>query len=70
MKKTATETVYSTLSRRKTGITAREISEKTGLNLETTRWAVQQLVKTGSIVIAGRQYSGLRGQPPFVYTVA
>jgi hypothetical protein len=66
-KKTAIESIMSVLNRGpKRGLTATAIAGRAGLNLNTTRTALNSI--TGNLVeVVGRQESASRGRPANLY---
>lgn len=68
--KTAPEAIISVLKRGpKRGLTAASIADRAGLNLNTTRTALYQLVADDAVTLIGRETPSF-GRPANLYTLA
>jgi predicted ArsR family transcriptional regulator len=68
--KTASEAIISVLKRGpKRGLTAAAIAERAGLNLNTARTTLYQLVATGNVANIGRETPSF-GRPANLYALA
>lgn len=68
-RRTAAESITRFLSGRARPVTAEYISEKTGLNINTTRTTLGLLTGAGSVVVAGRENPSF-GRPANLYLAA
>lgn len=67
-KKTNLDAVYSCLKGRKRGITAAEISQKTGVSVNTVRSYLLAFRAEGKVEVVGKVETGTRGRPALLYT--
>lgn len=54
----------------KKGLTAAQIAERAGLNLNSTRTALWGLKADGSVTAAGKTETGTVGRPSYLYVIA
>ena len=70
-KKTAFQAIISTIKRGpKKGLTAVEVSERAGTQLNTTRAYLSTLKEQGEVIVVDTERTGRRGRPALRYTAA
>lgn len=72
MSKTAnSEAILKALKRGpKKGLTAAQIAERAGLNLNSTRTALWSLKEIGAVEAVGYEQTGTVGRPSYLYVIA
>lgn len=67
-KKTKAQTILSAISRGpKRGLTAVELSDRTGVGIATVRAYLQQFKANGNVAVAGKVETGTVGRPQLRY---